>query len=331
MKLLILGGTVFLGRQLVTDALAAGHDVTLFNRGKSNTDLFPEVERILGDRDGGLAALGDRHWDAVIDTCGYVPRITGDSARYLVDRVGHYTYISSISVYDLKGGEGPDECTPVGTLSDPATEVIDGETYGPLKALCEQSIEEVLPGRTLVVRPGLIVGPYDPTDRFTYWPLRIYAGGDILAPADPAAPTQVIDVRDLSIWILKLVAERATGIFNATGPETMSTMGGLLAACPQSDDNPATLKWVEESFLIDSKVQPFSELPCWVPRRDEALVRADITAALERGLRFRPLADSARDTLNWRMETLEQRPLIAGLSRKRERELLALWDKVSNN
>ena len=188
MNLLILGGTVFLGRHLVEAALARGHAVTLFNRGQHNPDLFPEVERLRGDRDGDLQALEGRRWDAVVDTCGYVPRVVRASAEMLAPNVDHYTFISSISVYADTSKPGIDEQAPVGTLDDPTTEEVTGESYGPLKALCEQAAEAAMPGRVLNIRPGLIVGPHDPTDRFTYWVRRVAEGGEVLAPGNPHAP-----------------------------------------------------------------------------------------------------------------------------------------------
>src|SRR5262245_38592594 len=194
MKLLILGGTVFLGRYLVETALAHGHEVTLFNRGQHNPDLYPDVEKLHGDRDGGLDILRGRRWDAVIDTCGYVPRVVRASAELLAGAVDHYTFISSISAYPSFKAIGNDERPPVGTLADPTVEEVTGESYGPLKALCEQAVEQALPGRTLNIRPGLIVGPYDPSDRFTYWPHRVAQGGEVLAPGRPERHVQVVDV-----------------------------------------------------------------------------------------------------------------------------------------
>jgi 2'-hydroxyisoflavone reductase len=208
MDLLILGGTGFLGRHLVEAALADGHRITLFNRGLSSPDLFPEVETIEGDREADISALRGRGWDAVIDTCGYVPRIVGASAARLADAADHYTFVSSISVYPDDIEPGADEGAPVEELADPTVEDVDGETYGGLKALCERAAEEEMPGMVLNVRPGLICGPYDPTDRFTYWPRRISAGGEVLAPDRPERRVQFIDVRDLAAWIVEMSAEQ---------------------------------------------------------------------------------------------------------------------------
>ncbi len=208
MKLLVLGGTVFLGRHLVEAATARGHSVTLFNRGQHNPELYPEVEKLRGDRDSDLSALQGRRWDAVIDTCGYLPRAVRASAELLADAVDHYTFISSISVYADFHTPAMDESAPVGTLADETVEEVTGETYGPLKALCEQAAERALPGRVLNIRPGLIVGPHDPTDRFTYWPVRVARGGEVLAPGRPHVPVQVIDGRDLAEWTVRMVEAR---------------------------------------------------------------------------------------------------------------------------
>ncbi len=330
MRLLILGGTVFLGRHLVECALARGHSVTLFNRGRTNPNLFEGregVTTILGDRDGGLTALGLDPWDAVIDTSGYLPRIVGASAAYLASRVKHYTFISSISVYANFHPPGPQEGSPLALLADERTETVDGETYGGLKALCERAVESALPGRGLVLRPGLIVGPDDPTDRFSYWPLRLARGGEVLAPGRPDAPVQVIDVRDLCDWTVRLVEARAVGVFNVTGPAEPLTLGGLLETCREVGGADSRLEWVDEPFLVEQGVTPFTELPCWVPTSSEGIHQAGIGRALEAGLRLRPLAETAADTLAWRGPLLEARPLRAGLDSERESELLAAWRK----
>src|SRR5262249_55921530 len=244
MKLLILGGTIFLGRYLVEAALAAGHDVTLFNRGQHNPELYPEVEKLRGDRDGGLAALRGRRWDAVVDTSGYLPRVARASAELLADAVDHYTFISSISVYPHFRSLGTDESAPVDTLDDPNIEEVTGETYGPLKALCEQAAEQALPGRTLVIRPGLIVGPHDYSDRFTYWVRRVAQGGEVLAPERPDWHTQIIDVRDLAEWTLRMAERRLVGVYNATGPAYDLSFGQLLDTCRAVSGSDARFTWV---------------------------------------------------------------------------------------
>ena len=217
LRILILGGTSFLGPQIVNAARARGHAVTLFNRGKTNPGLFSDLETIIGDRDGGLAGLARRRWDAVVDTSGYLPRLVGDSARALVDAVERYLFISTISVYGSLAVAGIDESAPLGRLDNPDTEAVDGETYGPLKALCEQAVNVVYGERATIIRPGLIVGPGDPTDRFTYWPVRLARGGRVLAPGDGLDPVQVIDVRDLGAWIVLCLEQPVAGVYNANG------------------------------------------------------------------------------------------------------------------
>jgi len=302
MNLLILGGTIFLGRYLAEAALAHGHQVTLFNRGQHNADLFPVVEKLRGDRDGGLDALRGRHWDAVIDTSGYVPRIVRASAELLADAAEHYTFISSISVYPHFRSVGLDEHAPVGTLDDPAIEEVTGESYGPLKALCEQAVEQALPGRTLVVRPGLIVGPHDPSDRFTYWVHRVAQGGELLAPESPNWHTQIIDVRDLADWTLHMVEQGQTGVYNATGPAYDLTFGQLLDTCRVVSGSAARFTWVSEAFLLENEVAPWIELPLWIPQSDpDMLGFSDVSCAkaIAAGLTFRDLATTVRDTLAW--------------------------------
>jgi 2'-hydroxyisoflavone reductase len=218
MEILVIGGTVFLGRALVEAALEKDHRVTLFNRGKSNPECFPEVEKLLGDREIDLSILEGRSWDVVVDTCGYVPRVVRKSAELLADAVEHYTFISTVSVYADLSTPHNDEHAAVGKIEDETIEKVTGETYGPLKALCEQAVMKAMPDRVLVVRPGLIVGPHDPSDRFTYWVQRVSRGGEVLAPKPASMPVEFIDVRDLAEWILRMVEIRETGIYNAVGP-----------------------------------------------------------------------------------------------------------------
>jgi 2'-hydroxyisoflavone reductase len=323
MDLLILGGTRFLGRHLVEAALGDDHGVTLFNRGLSGPDLFPEVETIKGDREGDLSALRGRRWDAVIDTCGYVPRVVRASAGLLADAVDHYTFVSSISVYPDDMGPGTDEGAPVEELGDPTVEEVTGETYGGLKALCERAAEEEMPGRVLNVRPGLISGPHDPTDRFTYWPRRVAAGGEVLAPDRPECRVQFIDVRDLAAWMVKMSAEQQTGTYNATGPAYELRMGKLLEEC-EAVGGDAKIVWVSEEFLEENGVEPFTELPLWVPREYAGMQAVDCCKAIATGLTFRPLSETIRDVLEWDSKRVEA-DLVAGLKPERERELLSAW------
>jgi 2'-hydroxyisoflavone reductase len=328
LRLLILGGTSFLGPHLTDLALARDWRVTHFNRGRHDPDGVPGVETRIGDRNGQLGALADGEWDAVIDTSGYVPRHVALSARLLAPRVRQYVFVSSISVY--AGFSIPnDESSPVGKLADETVEDVTGETYGPLKALCEQAAQAALPGRTTIIRPGLIVGPLDPTDRFTYWPVRIARGGEVLAPGSPGDPIQVIDVRDLAAWTLDLIERRVHGVFNAVSAPRQFTIGGLLEECLAVTESGAALTWADADFLESQKVSPWSDMPVWIPPRGEdgAASLTLVERAIEEGMRVRPLAGTLRDTLAWyRSLPVDRRgELRAGLSAEREREVLAAW------
>jgi 2'-hydroxyisoflavone reductase len=331
MKLLVLGGTRFLGRAIVDAALARGHAVTLFHRGKTRPGLFPGVERLIGDRDGGLGALRGRDWDAVVDTSGFVPRVVVEGVRVLAERIAHYTFVSSISVYADPMPALANESAPLASLADETDETVSGEHYGALKALCERAVDTALPGRALVVRPGLIVGPHDYTDRFAYWPRRIARGGEVLAPGVPAAPVQFVDVRDLAAWMTTMSERRASGTFNATGPATPLAFGPFLDACRAALGGDARFTWVDERFLLDRGVQPWSEMPLWVPEASAAHARTDCARALAAGLEFRSIDATVRDTLAWdRAEPAATRlapsiPMPASMSAERERELLAAW------
>ncbi len=326
MKILILGGTIFLGRHLVNAALSRDHEVTLFNRGRNNPHLYPDIEKLRGDRDGNLSALQDRKWDAVIDTCGYVPRIVRASAELLANVVDHYTFISSISVYaDLRNPD-IDEEGILGVLEDESAEEITGGAYGPLKVLCEQTVEGIMPGRTLNIRPGLIVGPHDPSDRFSYWIYRMARGGEVLAPAPGQKPVQIIDVRDLAKWIIRLVESRVWGIYNATGPDYRLTMQHFLESCCNELDRDAVITWVDEEFLLHAGVRPWIDLPLWVAGdEDSGMMAINVEKALAVNLSFRSLKQTIRDTHDW----VESRPANhqwrAGLVPERERELLTEW------
>ncbi len=334
MHLLILGGTVFLGRHLVEAARTAGHTVTLFNRGQHNPDLFPDVEKMRGDRTTaeGLEALRGRTFDAVIDTCGYVPRVVRASAELLSGAVGRYTSVSSISAYADFKTPGMNESAPVARTDDPTVEEVTGETYGPLKVLCEEAAEAALPGRVFSVRAGLIVGPHDPTDRFTYWPARIDRGGDVLAPGDRDALVQFVDVRDLAGWMVRAAEAGTTGVYNATGPNYPLTMGELLGACRHKSRSDANLVWANEEFLADQNVEPWSQMPLWVPSSDPDMAgfsAVDCAKAIRDGLTFRPLNDTVRDTLAWAKTRLADHAWRAGITPEREAELLAAWRAVA--
>jgi len=327
MKILILGGTVFLGRAIVEAALAGGHTITLFNRGLSNPDLFPEAEKVIGDRKISLENLGGRNWDVVIDTCGYVPRLVRQSAEFLNVKASNYTFISTCSVYADTSHPGVDENGTVSKLVE-ETEEVNGETYGPLKGLCEQAVEEVFPLRSLVLRPGLIVGPNDPTDRFTYWPHRIALGGEVLAPGRPGRAVQFIDVRDLAEWTIRMVEDRQIGVYNALGPASPLGMGAFMESCKNVAGSDASFTWIDEQFLKDQQVGEWIEIPLWIAESDPAnrgFFAFSIEKALAAGLSFRPLADTVQSVLEWDATREESRVWRAGLTGQREEELLRLW------
>lgn len=317
MKVLLLGGPRFLGRAITDAALERGHELAFFNRGTTNPELYPEVERIVGDRTEALDGLAGREWDAVVDTCGYLPRDVRASAEALSGS-GLYCFVSSISVY-AHFRQIVDENGPIAELGSlPADEVTD-ESYGPLKALCEEAVRHVFGERALVVRPGLIVGPHDPTGRFTYWPHRIARGGEVLAPAPPDAPTQIIDVRDLAAWVVSLCEVAVGGTYNATHPGV--SWADLLETCRVVTDSDARITWVTPEFLLEHEVGPWMELPLWLADPDaEFADRVDVSQALAAGLTFRPLKETVRATLD-EARTTE----TAGLRPEREAELLAAW------
>jgi 2'-hydroxyisoflavone reductase len=327
MNILIIGGTKFLGRHLVESALARGHQVTLFNRGKTNPNLFPQVETILGDREHDLEKLSGRAWDAVIDVAGYLPRIVRLAATSLERGVGRYVFISSISVYADTSKIGINESDPVGKIEDETFEEITGESYGPLKALCEKTARDIFgDDRALIIRPGLIVGPNDPTDRFTYWPMRVARGGDVFAPEKPDVPVQIVDVRDLSDFTIRLIEENASGIYNATGPDYELTLGAMLEACKQVSGSDANIHWAAVEFMKENKVEEWSDMPVWVPDNTEnqGFSRVDVAKAIKAGLKFRALADTIRDTLAWANTRPADHEWRAGLKPEREQELLKL-------
>jgi 2'-hydroxyisoflavone reductase len=325
MRLLIIGGTQFAGRHLVEAALARNHTLTLFNRGQSNSGLFPQVEQLHGDRTEDLSLLQDRSWDAVIDMCGYVPRIVRHSAQALVGQTDRYVFISTVSVYAEDNPRGMDETAPLAKLKDETVEEVTGETYGGLKVLCEKAVEDAYADRALIIRPGLIVGPHDPTDRFTYWPVRVAQGGEVLAPGNPDQPVQIIDARDMAEWIISMVEEKQSGIFNAVGPDYALTTRSMLDACVTVCNPQAKLTWVSEEFLLEHNVEPWSEMPVWVPEKECAFDTCSNARAIAAGLKFRPLAETIADTLVWAKTRPADHAWRAGLKPEREAELLQGW------
>ena len=329
MRLVVLGGSAFVGRHLVEAALARGHDVTLFTRGQTNPGLFPGLEHLRGDRESDLSALAGREFDAAIDTSGYVPRVVRSSAELLSKTVERYVFISTVSVY--QEAETIVESTPTQTAENPESEDVSA-AYGPLKALCEAEVETSFPGRALVIRPGLIVGAHDYTGRFSYWPRRVADGGEVLAPGRPGTRVWLIDARDLAGWAIRMVESQTTGIFNATGPPEPLTMGALLEECRAVTGSDATFSWAPDAFLLAHGVLPYTELPLWVPDLDGGYPVVDVSKAIAAGLTFRPIADTIRSVLESSPEadldlarSFGREQLPAGLPSGRERSLLAEW------
>ncbi|WP_082607240.1 MULTISPECIES: NAD-dependent epimerase/dehydratase family protein [unclassified Lysobacter] len=339
LKILVMGGTGFLGPHFVEAARKAGHTLTLFNRGKTNPERFSgedfrDIEQLHGDRKTDMKALeGERRWDAVLDTSAYLPADVTRSTQLLGSRVGQYLLVSTISVYAKTDTPNQDESAPLAQLADPKVTEVTGETYGGLKALCERAAEAQMPGRVTVVRPGLIVGPGDTTDRFTYWPARADRGGEILAPGSAQDPTQFIDVRDLAAFLLRTLEQRNVGIYNADAPAGKLSMGELLSTCQQVAGRmqapKSSVTWVPAAFLEAQKVGPWQDMPVWIPAQGEyaGFGRISSAKAQAAGLRYRPLPDTVRDTLAyWRGLPAERRAKPkAGLSAAREAEVLAAW------
>jgi 2'-hydroxyisoflavone reductase len=304
LKLLVLGGTGFLGPWIVDEAQKRGHTLTLFNRGKTNPGLFPNIEQLHGDRDPkkgeGIKALADRKWDVVFDDCGYYPRMVKASAELLAPNIAHYIYISSISAYLHNDIENMDESGQVATMPDPTLESMgkDYQYYGALKALCEAAAEAALPGKVANIRPGYIVGPGDPSDRFTYWPARFDKGGDVLVPGNRTDPVQVIDARDLAAWLVALAEQRTNGVFNACGPDKKLEWGRVIDACIANASNKPTPHWATPEQLRKFEV---GELPIWAPYEGESKGSHMVSnaKAVKAGLRFRPIEAIVKDTLAW--------------------------------
>ncbi len=323
MNLLILGGTRFVGRHMTRAALERNHSVTLFNRGNTNPDLFPDAEHLRGDRDGDMSALEGRAWDAVLDTSGYLPRIVRRSAE-LVD-AAHYTFVSSISVYPDDMPPRADESAHVIQLEDPTTEEVEGETYGGLKVLCEEVVKEVFPDSALLLRPGLIVGPFDYTDRFVYWPHRVDEGGEVLAPESPDVPIQFIDARDFAEFTLASIEARLTGTYNVVSNADHFTVGDLLETCKKVSESDARFTWVAEDFLLEQGIRRWSwDLPLWMKEEDRNFLRVSSEKALGQGLEIRPLELTVRDTLGWN-KTRPAGEFTRVVSKEREQEILKEW------
>ena len=343
MKILVIGGTRFVGRHFVMAARARGHELTLFNRGMQAP--IEGVETIHGDRYRDLTKLEGRRWDAVLDTCGFLPRGVKASAEALRDAVDVYVFVSSQSVYADVSQPGVDETERVETLRqeqlekanaiDPSavSAVALGDMYGGLKALAEQAAEEVMPGRVLITRPGLIVGPHDYTDRFTYWVARVARGGRVLAPGRPQRHVQFIDARDIADWTVSMIEQKRTGVYNCNGVPGVATMEDLLDECKAVSRSDASFVWVDEEFLEREQVAAWSELPLWLPESDERLkgfMFASVDKAIDAGLTFRSLTDTVADTLAWHQTTTGNENMKAGLDPEKEQVLLRQWENSSS-
>lgn len=338
MKLLVLGGTVFLGRHLVEAAQQHGHAVTIFHRGEHVAEGVRDVEVLRGDRDGGLDVLRGKTWDSVIDTSGYLPRVVRASAELLADAVGHYSFVSTRSVYRDLGKPGVDESSKLAVIGDADLSRMNalknapgmvrpdvGDHYGALKVLCERAVEDVMGGaRTLITRPGLIVGPFDATDRFTYWPHRIAQGGEVLAPGRRDRTVSFLDARDYGEWLVRMAEGHKSGMFDVVGP-TGWTMESVLSACREVGKSEATFTWVDEAFLLAHGVEPWTELPLWVKEEDRGALDAKNDRALQAGLTFRSLETTARDVLAWDRTRAKDVVRKNGMKPEREAELLRAW------
>jgi 2'-hydroxyisoflavone reductase len=334
LRILILGGTGFIGPHQVRYAVSRGHKVSVFNRGRRQADLPESVEHLLGDRNDNLESLKGREWDVIVDNPTTLPKWVRDSASLLKNAAKQYIFISTISVYADFSRPGMDETSALLKYEgkDAMTETEPKlELYGPLKALSEREAEKWFPGRTTIVRPGLIVGPGDATDRFTYWPVRIDRGGEILAPGTPSDPVQFIDARDLAEWVIRAAEEETLGIYNATGPRSPLSIAEMLYGIRAINSGSKEIRftWANAGFLLEQKVRGWSDMPVWASQYPEStgFCRMSNERAVTRGLTFRPLAVTARDTLEW-FKTLpaeRQAKMLAGLTEAREKAVLAAW------
>ncbi len=345
LKILVLGGTGLIGPPMVEYAVARGHEVTLFNRGKTNSHLFPELEKLKGDRADNLSSIEaqvttGRRWDAVVDNTASIPRWVTASAGLLADSADYYLYTSSISAYADHSTPGADETAPTGEISaeDEAkvltTKDITGENYGPLKARCEEEARKAFTDeRSCVVRPGLIVGPGDYSDRFTYWPVRVSKGGEVMAPGNPTDPVQFIDCRDLGEWYIRLVENKTLGIFNGVGPRSPMSIAGMLYGMRATVDNEISFTWVDADFLEKHEVQPWMHMTVWVPptREYAGFSTSNIDRAIEAGLTFRPLADTTAATVEYWNSLPEERRAKpkAGCPPELEQKVLQAWHSKS--
>ncbi len=329
MDILIIGGTRFLGRFLTQEGINRKHRMALFNRGKTNPRLFPEAEKLRGDRDGELEPLAGRKWDVVLDVCGYTPQVVEQSTKLLAGNVEKYLFISTMVVYDDLDKVGLKEEDKLASMDGEYAEWYTSATYGPLKGDCERVVTKYYPKNHLIVRPGVIIGPKDNTDRFTYWVDRIADGGRYLAPGNPDDPVQVIDVRDLASWIYDLLEREDSGIYNATGPDYELTMGELFEKCREVSGSDAEPVWVDSDFLMEQGVKPWREIPLWRRggRENAGFMRIDSTKAERAGLTHRPLRESIKDVLEFAKSRGDDYEWTAGLDRNKEAKILVKWEK----
>ena len=333
LKILVLGGTGFIGPHFVRHALARGHEVTLFNRGRTNIDMFPEVEKLVGDRDGGLDSLKTGQWDVVLDNSGYVPRHVKDSAHLLKDRVGRYLFTSSISAYDFSQPKYP---LGVGSALNPWTNPDSEEVwthYGEFKARCEKMVTDVYGDRATLVRPTYVAGPGDRSERFTWWVDRIYRGGEVLAPGNPQSSFDIIDVRDLAEFYMRLMENDQAGIFNASGPAGRFSYGGMLNGIRATTNNAVNLTWVDAEFLLEQEVDG-RELPMWNEETDAPQVKLiENQSSMDVGLKFRPFAETAVDTMNWYRQLPKDKQVFsrAGIDPEKEARVLAAWHAIQKS
>lgn len=342
MKILVIGGTKFSGRHLVKSALANNHEVTIFHRGNHSTDELGDVEEIIGDRVFDLDKLENRTWDVCVDMCGYLPQWVESSANALKDSVKKYVFISSISAYDTDVEPNYKEDAKLARLTPEQEKKFAeldakgdvgaadlGEMYGALKTLCEEETAKAFPENHLIIRPGLIVGEYDFTDRWTYWVMRVAKGGEVLSPANPNANVQFIDAKNLMEWLVHLLENDETGVYNAVNKPFDLTFGAMLEEIKKVSESDSTFTWVSDEFMKENRVTPWSDMPVHVPESLEFIRTANIDNALEKGLKIRPLNETISDTLKWR-RTIDE-DLKAGITRERESELLKKWHEQNSN
>lgn len=328
MDILVIGGTRFYGRAFTELALSKGHNVTVFHRGQSGSEHFEGAKRVIGDRHEDLEKLGDGSWDAVLDTCGMLPGSVTQAAEYLKDKVKHYLYVSSISVYaDSTEINRTEDAELQAHPEDEPVDEMKMENYGSLKVLCEQAAEAVMPGRVTQIRPGLIVGPHDASNRFTYWANRVRKGGDVLVPGDGSSIVQIIDARDLADFTLNVIENQTIGTFHVTGPQEPHQLKEIIETAKEVSTSDANFVYVDEQWLVENEVGPWMELPLWLPSEEgKAMMNVDIQGALDAGLSIRPLEETIRDTLSWYDDINgDEKEWAAGMNPEKEAELLQKW------